>query len=417
MFPTGAVGQASTKGAPGKGAGVSFGRVTTRVSGAMEAFGEFPVSAMVEEMETPGEGQIRMFVTVGGNPVSSNPNTARLDAAFANLEFMVAIDPYINETTRHADVILPPPSPLQKSHYDIALLNFAVHNVANYSAAVLPLDDGQLDEWEIILRLAAVLAGLGHHVDVAEGVTATAAALLGAAVRDEHGVVHGRDVAELLSMSTHHRGPELVLDVMLRSGPFGDGYGARPDGLSLDVLIANPHGVDLGALEAQRVPALLRTPMGKIDMAPAMIVADLARVVDSLDRDWDAGLVLIGRRHVRSNNSWMHNLTVLTKGRNRCTMQIHPDDAARLGIGDGTPARVTSRVGEVVVDAEITDGIRQGVISIPHGFGQNMAGVKLRVASEYRGVNTNVLTDEQFFDPLSGNIALNGVPVTVAAAV
>lgn len=393
-----------------------MGRATSRVSGAAEAFGEFPVTALIEELETPGPGQVRAFVTVAGNPISSNPNSARLDAAIAKLEFMVSIDPYINETTRHADVILPPPSALQKSHYDLALLNFAVHNVANYSAPVLALDEGQLHEWQIVLRLAAVFAGFGHAGSVDAGVEAVAQALLASAARDQHGLVFGRDVAEMLARSRHHSGAELVLDVMLRTGPYGDGYGAAPDGLSLDVLVANPHGVDLGALEPARIPDLLRTPSGKIELTPAMIVADLPRLQRSLDRDWNAGMVLVGRRHVRSNNSWMHNISVLTKGRNRCTLQIHPDDAARLGITHGAATRVTSRVGSVVVDAECTDVIRPGVVSIPHGFGQNLPGVQLRVASEYRGVNTNVLTDEQFYDPLSGNIALNGVPVTVAPA-
>lgn len=416
MFSKGAVGQPSSKGQPGRGRGVKMGRATSRVSGLAEAFGEFPVTALAEEIETPGAGQVRTVVTVAGNPVSSNPNSGRLDAAFASLEFVVSIDPYINETTRHADVILPPPSALQKSHYDLALLNFAVHNVANYSAPVLPLEDGQPHEWEIVLRLAAIFAGLGHDAPVDAGVDGVALALLGSAARDEYSNINGRDPAELLTMSSHHSGPELVLDVMLRTGPYGDGYGSIEDGLTLDVLIANPHGVDLGELQPGRVPANLRTESGKIDVTPTMITQDLPRLEASLSRSWETGIVLVGRRHVRSNNSWMHNINVLTKGRNRCTLQIHPDDAARLGITNGAPTRVTSRVGEVIVDAECTDGIRPGVVSIPHGFGQNMPGVKLRVASEYRGINTNVLTDDQFYDPLSGNIALNGVPVTVAPA-
>jgi anaerobic selenocysteine-containing dehydrogenase len=421
MFPRGAVGQPSTKGTPGTGRGFTMGRVASRVSGLPEALGEFPVTALAEEIETPGEGQVRVLVTLAGNPVASNPNAGRLDAALASLEFMVAVDPYVNETTRHADVILPPPSPLQKSHYDLALLNFAVRNVANYSPAVLALDIGpdgvrQPEEWEILLRLAAVLAGLGLDVDVDGFVVDAARAMLASAARDDHGPVAGRDVDEMEAMLGDRRGPERLLDVMLRTGPYGDAFGARPAGLTLAVLEANPHGVDLGALEPGRVPDLLRTPSGRIELTPPVLVADLDRLQASLTRDWDASMVLVGRRHVRSNNSWMHNLRMLTKGRNRCTMQIHPDDAARLGIGDGAPAQVTSRVGSVVVAAELTDAIRPGVVSIPHGFGQDAPGVRLRVASEYRGVNTNVLTDEYFSDPVSGNIALNGVPVTVGPA-
>lgn len=396
MFAKGAVGQPSTKGTPGQGRGARFGRVVSRVGKRPETFGEFPVSALTEEIETPGEGQVRALITVAGNPVSSNPNATRLDAALASLECMVCVDPYINETTRHADVILPPPSALQKSHYDLALLNFAVHNVANYSPAVLPLDTDDhgvaMNEWEILLRLTAIVSGMGAQADIGPLDDMVAASVAGAAGD------------ELLAEVADRRGPERVLDLMLRTGPYG---------LTLADLEADPHGVDLGPLEPERIPDLLRTPTGKIEALPDLMRDDLARLGQSLDRDWASSLVLVGRRHVRSNNSWMHNVRVLVKGRNRCTLQVHPDDAERLGLTDGAPARVRSRVGEVAIDVEVTDGIRPGVVSIPHGFGQNLPGVRLRVAQEYRGVNTNVLTDDAFADPVSGNIALNGVPVTV----
>ncbi len=414
MFATGAVGQPSTKGQPGSGRGIRFGRAVSRVAERPEAFGEFPVSAFAEEIETSGDGQIRAVITVGGNPVSSNPNADRLDAALASLEFMVAIDPYINETTRHADVILPPPSPLQKSHYDLALLNFAIRNVANYSPAVLPLDEGQLSEGEIMLRLAGLLSSGGVQPDTAAIDEQIARSVAGAAVRDEHGPVHDRDVDDVLDLVADRTGPERILDVMLRTGPYGEGFGADPDGLTLAKLEDAPHGVDLGPLQPDRIPDLLRTPSGRIEAFPDAMRGDVVRLLASLDRDWSESMVLVGRRHVRSNNSWMHNVRTLTKGRNRCTMQIHPDDADRLGLRDGAPANVASRVGEVTIDVEITDGIRPGVVSIPHGFGQNRPGVRLRIAQEYRGVNTNVLTDDEFSDPVSGNIALNGVPVTVA---
>ncbi len=416
LFHKGAAGQPSTKGEPGVGRGFRMARATTRVAGRPEAFGEFPVTALPEEIETAGEGQVRAVVTIGGNPISSNPNAQRLDAAFASLEFMIAVDMYINETTRHADVILPPPSALQKSHYDLALLNFAVRNVANVSLPVLPLDEGQPDEWEILLRLSAVFAGLGPDADITALDDANVRAMLGSAVRDEWSKVHGRDVDELMAELGDRVGPLRMLDIMLRTGPYGDGFDADAEGVNLDTLIDHPHGIDFGPLEGGRIPSMLRTPTGRVDVAPQMFVDDLPRLVESLSRDWDDAMVLVGRRHVRSNNSWMHNIKVLTKGRNRCTMQIHPDDAARLGIVDGGPAKVASRVGEVTITAECTDGIRPGVVSIPHGFGQNMPGVQMKVATEYRGVNTNILTDEQFFDPLSGNIALNGVPVVVSAA-
>ena len=415
MFPMGAVGQPSTKGTPGRGRGVTIGRVVSRAGRRPEAFGEFPVSALTEEIETPGEGQVRAMVTIGGNPVASNPNAGRLDAALASLEFIVSVDPYVNETTRHATVILPPPSALEKSHYDLALLNFAVRNVANYSPAVVAPEPGRPAEWEILLRLAAIASGAGAHADIGPLDDEAARGLAKAAVRDEHGLVHGRDPDELLAMVGDRRGPERLLDLMLRTGPYGDGFGARPGGLTLAVLEANPHGVDLGPLQPDRIPELLRTPSGRIEAVPPMLRDDLGRLEESLGRDWDASMVLVGRRHVRSNNSWMHNVRVLTKGRNRCTLQVHPDDADRLGLVDGAPATVRSRVGQVSVAVEITDGIRPGVVSLPHGFGQNLPGVQLRVAQEYRGVNANVLTDDAFLDPLSGNVALNGVPVTVEA--
>ncbi len=417
MFPKGAAGQPSSKGKPGTGRGFQMGRVTTRVSGLPESLGEFPVTALPEEIETQGEGQIRAMITVAGNPVSSNPNTGRLDAALASLEFMVCIDPYINETTRHADVILPPPSPLQKAHFDIIFLNLVIHNVANYSAPILSLD-GEMDEWEIMLALSSILVGVSAS-DLDEAVTSgdemVARMLLKSAVRDEHGLVFERDIDELMDLVGNKVGPERMLDIMVRTGPYGDGFGTNPDGLTMDVLSEHPHGIDLGALEPGRVPDLLRTPSGKIEVVPDLIRTDLDRLAASLDRDWADSIVLVGRRHVRSNNSWMHNLQILMKGRNRCTMQINPLDAERLGINDGEAATVSSRVGQVMIDAEVTEGIRPGVISIPHGFGQNMPGVKLRVATEYRGVNTNVLTDEYFRDEITGTIALNGVPVTVSA--
>jgi len=417
MFATGAVGQASTKGKPGAGRGFRMGRVKSRVSRAPESFGEFPVGVLAEEIETPGEGQVRAFVSVAGNPVSSNPNSNRLNAALSSLEFMVSVDPYINETTRHADVILPPPTPLQKSHYDYVLLNLAVRNVANYSPAVLPLEESQLPESEILLRLAAVAAGQPANAAVTASLDESAATLmLESSVQDEYSSVAGREIDELKAELDSRRGPERLLDISLRTGPFGDGFGSTPDGLSLKKLEESPHGVDLGALQKHRIPELLRTPDGKIQVVPEMLLPEVERLQQALGRELNGELQLVGRRHIRSNNSWMHNIGVLTSGKNRCTLQIHPDDATRLGVKDGAETRVTSRVGELVVKAECTDVVMRGVVSIPHGFGQHEAGVELRVAREYDGVNTNILTDDEFVDEICGNVALNGVPVTVTPA-
>jgi hypothetical protein len=233
------------------------------------------------------------------------------------------------------------------------LLQFAVRNVANYSPAVLPLDPGQPDEWEVLAR----------------------------------------------------RGPERVLDLMLQAGPYE---------ASLDLLVEHPHGVDFGALEP-RVPEVLQTPSGLIELDHPALMDDLVRLADSIAELGRRGPVLVGRRHLRSNNSWMHNIEVLVKGAARCTLQVHPDDAHRWGLTDGGQARVTSRVGSVVAPVEVTEVVRPGVVSLPHGWGHDAPGAQLGVASRRAGVNSNVLSDDEALDPLSGTSVLNGIPVEVVA--
>jgi anaerobic selenocysteine-containing dehydrogenase len=207
-------------------------------------------------------------------------------------------------------------------------------------------------------------------------------------------------------------GPARLVDFMLRTGPYGDGFGANPGGLTLDALLDAPHGIDFGPLEP-RLPDVLRTPSGMVELAPEPVVADLERLRAALDRPTD-GMRLVGRRDLRSNNSWMHNVEVLVKGKPRCTLHVHPEDAGRLGLADGAEATVSSRAGTVRVPVEVTDAIRPGVVSIPHGWGHDLPGVELSVARRYAGVNTNVLADEELLDPLSGNAVLNGIPVEVA---
>ena len=375
-------------------------RGESRVSGMKGTLGELPVAVMAEEIETPGEGQIRGMVTIAGNPVLSTPNGARLEAALAQLDFMVSVDIYRNETTRHADVILPVPSPLQKPHYDLSLLQLAIRNVANWSEPVLPLDDGQPDEWEVLAKLAMIIQG----VAAADAEPSIADDMTYAAMSDgaDPEIVNAID-------KTGRRGPARIVDFMLRTGPYD---------VTLDDLIDNPHGIDFGALEP-RMPEALRTPSGKIELAPVEVMSDLPRLADAMTAavDPEKPFLLVGRRHVKSNNSWMHNVPVLLKSsKHRCTMQLHPDDAAQLGLADGDPALVTSRVGQVTVPVEITDGIRPGVVSIPHGWGHGDPDVKLRVAQEHAGVNSNILTDELAVDPVSGNSILNGIPVSVARA-
>jgi anaerobic selenocysteine-containing dehydrogenase len=414
MFATAAAGAANTRGTPRYGRGIRLHRRRSRVRGLGETMGELPAACLAEEIDTPGKGQIRAMVTVGGNPVLSTPNSGRLDAALAGLEFMVAVDPYVNETTRHADVILPVPTALQRPHYDLALLQLAVRNVANYSPAVLPLDEGQPDEWHVLARLALVVQGLGAGADPALVDDLVLRTLVEGAVADETSPLAGREVDEILALLGERSGPDRILDFMLRTGPYGEGFGTRPGGLSLDVLLDHPHGVDLGPLEP-RLPDVLRTPSGMVELAPEPLVADVDRLRSALDRP-AGGMRLIGRRDLRSNNSWMHNVEVLVKGRPRCTLHVHPEDASRLGLADGGPASVTSRAGTVTIPAEVTDAIRPGVVSIPHGWGHDLPGVELSVARRYAGVNSNLLADEELVDPVSGNAILNGIPVEVAPA-
>jgi anaerobic selenocysteine-containing dehydrogenase len=417
MFASPVAGGPSTRGRAGSGKGFRIGRGHTRVQQHPEVMGEYPAAALADEILAPGDGRVRALITVAGNPILSTPNSARLDEALATLDFMVSVDIYLNETTRHADVILPSPSPLQRSHYDVALLNFAIRNVANYSAPVLPLDDGQPDEWQILARLGMLFQGVGpDDADPALADTLAIESMVRHAVADANSPVHGRDADELLEALSidGDTGPERVLDFMLRTGPFGDAFGDNPGGASLGLLRDNPHGVDFGAL-APRLHDVLRTPSGRIELNHPALVADVPRLRAAIDTLAARDMVLVGRRHLRSNNSWMHNIEVLVKGKPRCTLHVHPDDAATLGLVNGGHARVSSRVGSVDAAVEVTDAIRPGVVSLPHGWGHGVEGTRLRVASERAGVNSNILSDHEAMDPLSGTSVLNGIPVTVTA--
>ncbi|BBX10596.1 molybdopterin oxidoreductase family protein [Mycolicibacterium aichiense] len=396
---------------PRPGRGFATGRWRSRVSGHPEALSELPAVALAEEIETPGEGQVKAMITIAGNPVLSAPDGARLSEALDGVGFMVSVDPYLNETTRHADVILPPPPPSRAAHYDLALSGAAVRNNARYSPPVLPLPEGRPDECEILARLALIVLGMGPDADPALVDEQVIATTLGKEVADEHSPVAGRSVEELTAMLPEGRGFERRLDMMLRLGPFGDGFGAKPDGLTLQRLKDTPHGVDLGAL-TPRIPEILRTPSGTIELDPEPILADVPRLQAALTSE--PGFLLIGRRHLRSNNSWMHNLPALSGGTNRCTLQIHPDDAARLGLEE--MAVVTGPGGKLEVPVEITDAIRPGVVSLPHGWGHTEPGTRMRVAAQHPGVNVNNLNDGTLLDPLSGTAVLNALPVEVAPA-
>jgi anaerobic selenocysteine-containing dehydrogenase len=414
MFPLAAAGQRNSSGRGGSGKGVITGRWTSRVGGLPESFGELPVAALTEEITTPGKGQVRALVTIAGNPLVSAPDAGALADAVGDLDFMVSIDIYVNETTRHADVILPAPEPLAKAHYDTALYQLAIRSVANWSPAILELEDGRPSEWEVILRLAAIAAGQGPDADIEAWDDLVIQTLIAREVALAGSPIEGRDAGEIAEALAERRGPERLIDFLVRVGPFGEGFGADPDGLTLEKLEANPHGIDMGAMR-QRLPEVLRTASGKIELAPETIVADIPRLEAELGHAINGQMVLVGRRQLRSNNSWMHNLPALVKGKDTCTIQVHPDDAERLGLAEGGHARVTSASGELVVPVEITDEIMPGVVSIPHGWGHDVAGNRMAVAAEHAGVNSNLIAPIDVDVP-SGNAVLNGIPVEVVAA-
>lgn len=366
----------------------SIGGYSSRVRGLPAFAGEYPVACLAEEILTPGESQIKAMVIGAGNPVVTTPNTEQLERAFSQLDFVVSVDFYISETSHHADIILPPVTPLERDHYDVVFHNFAVRNYATYSEAVVNIDDNQLTDWQIYLSLAERLDRL-----------------------------NGKSTAHYQSL--WQKQPQGVIDDLLKSGQYGAHASANASGkegynLSLDKLKAHPHGIDLGPLQSA-LPNAIFHENKKIDLDFDYFMPDIARVkTHFFDRMRNENqMVLIGRRHIKTNNSWLHNSPRMVKGNNRCTLQLHPVDAAKYQVQEGDRVKVTSRVGHVQVEAEITDSIMPGVVSIPHGWGHNKKGIKLGVASQYPGVNTNILTDEMQVDTLSGNGVLNGVPVSL----
>ena len=369
------------------------------------------MSVLAEEIDTPaepgGSGQVRALITIAGNPLVSTPNSGRLERAVEGLDFMLAIDIYVNETTRHADVILPAPEPLEKSHYDMAFYQLSARNIANFSPAVFERDAPA--EWELYMRLAGVIAGQGPNGDVAMFDDMVIQTLIQREVGTETSAVAGRDPGELLEALEPRRGPERVLDFLLRTGPYGDGFGADPDGLTLDLLEQSPHGIDLGPL-SPRIPEMLRTPSGKVELAPEPIVADMDRLRAALARERNGGMVLIGRRQLRSNNSWMHNLPALVKGKESCTLHIHPDDAERLGLADGGSALVRSAAGAVEAPVEVTDGIMPGVVSIPHGWGHDADG-----RADGRGLGTCRREQQRAGGRDAGGPAVRATPCSTAS--
>jgi anaerobic selenocysteine-containing dehydrogenase len=428
-----AVGNATTRGAPGRGRGLRLGRRSTRARGRPGVLGELPAVALAEEIDTPSAdgSRLRALLTVAGNPVLTVPGGPRLSRALAGLDAMVSVDAYLNETTRHAHVVLPAPSPLTRPHHDPAFATFSVRNVVRYDEPVLPPEPGERSEADTLLALAALgtaLASGGPVPDVDTADDAVAGLLAARLVADEGSRAHGRDPAQLLAAVAPRRREARVMDLLLRAGPYGDGFGAEPDGLTLEEVLANPSGVDLGPLRP-RLPEVLRTPTGRIELAPEVLLGELVRAAAVLDelvssqaphpRVPPGTLLLVGRRQVRSNNSWMHNLPSLAGGSTRCTVLVHPADAAERGLADGQPVLVrpagngapdAAAVADLVV--EISDRVAPGVVSVPHGWGHRDPAVRLGVAVADPGSNVNAVTPD-VVDPLAATAVLNGVPVLV----
>lgn len=412
LFAQAAAFAANTQGQPGRGRGVATGRHHSRVSGAPEVFGELPIVKLAEEIETPGPGQVRAAIVMSANPVLSAPGGARLAQALQGLDFMVSLDIYCNETSRLADVILPGLSPLEEGHYDVPFPQLSWRNQARYSGPVFAPPVGQPAEWQSLLRLIAIVQGRGAGADL----QALDDALLADDLRRQ-GLADAGPVLQVLKPWT---GPERLVDLALRSGPYGAGWGegsGKPGGLTLARVADAEGGIDLGAL-APRLPGLLRTPSGRIDIAHPLLLADLPRARAELQTSAPAGdqLSIIGRRDTRSNNSWMHNLPTLAKGPERCTLQLHPDDAQRLGLADGATALLSGRQGSISAPVEISDRVRPGVACLPHGWGHDLPGARLTLAAQRPGANLNAVLDDDLIDPLSGNAVLSGVAVRIAPA-
>jgi anaerobic selenocysteine-containing dehydrogenase len=407
MFAKSAAFASNTTGKPGIGKGVTTGRHFARVSGAPEVFGELPITCIAEEIETAGPQQIRVLFTVATNPVLSSPNGPRLAAALDTLDFMVSMDIYLNETTRHADVILPGLSPLEDFHYDLAFPQLSWRNHARYSPPVLARTDGAPEEWQTLLKLAAIVRG--------EGAQADANALDDAQFAEDAQRLAGAQAAAVIRATSGLKGPQRLLEVALRTGPYGDSFGMKPEGLTLAKVMASNSvgGIDLGELQP-RIPEMLRTPSGKVELAPPALLADLARPAADLARA-APDLVIIGRRDVRTNNSWMHNLPTLAKGPFRCTALVHPDDAQRLKLQDGAMAHIASGPRSIQAQVQISAEMMPGVVSLPHGWGHDLPGARLQLAAQRPGANLNALLDDQLRDPLSGNAVLGGVAITMQA--
>jgi anaerobic selenocysteine-containing dehydrogenase len=382
----------------------AFGRWRSRVRGAPEVLNQVPCSCLAEEIDTPGDGQVHALFTIAGNPVISTPDSARLEAALPLLDCMISVDNYVNETTRFAHVILPGPSPLETPHFDDLLWGWAVGSATKWSDALYATPPDTVPEEEVLARLGWYCAGGTDDTFDYDA--------LDDGWFDVFCRIYGLDPAEI-GPRYDHGGPERMIDLQVRMGPWGDRYGEVPGGLTLDGIQQAEHGIDLGPL-VPRAAEMVGTPSGRIELAHEYLFDDLSRLRSALDRP-RSSLVLVSRRHLRSKNSFLHNIDVLVKGRDRCTLLVHPDDAALRRLADGETARVTSEAGSVDVAVEITDEMMPGVVCLPHGWGHDRPGTRMAVANAHAGVNNNLLAPAHLVDRLSGNAVVNGIPVEVEA--
>ncbi|MBV5245011.1 molybdopterin-dependent oxidoreductase [Mycolicibacterium sp. PAM1] len=391
------------------GPGWRFGRFHSRVRRVPEVLGQFPVSCLAEEIDTPGDGQIRGLITVAGNPVISAPGSRRLDAALSGLDAMISVDNWLNETSRHAHVVLPGLSPLERAHCDDLYWMYSVASCVKWTEPVFPTRPDRPQEWEILLRLAgAVLGTAVPDVDVRAMDDLYSQGIIHTACQADDTPLSGRDPGEVFE-ALDGVGPERMTDLGIRVGPWGDDLGRRPGGLTLDEVRRHPDGLRLAELEGGRLPDVLTTPSRRIELLHPLLEADIPRLVSRIDRGRD-DLVLTSRRHLRSNNSWMHNVAALMRGKDRCTLLIHPDDALRHDVADGGQVEVSTTEGSIVVVAEVSDEMMPGVVCLPHGWGHGIDGTRLAVANAHPGVNSNLLSPPALVDVPSNTQVVNGVP-------
>ncbi|BBY29081.1 molybdopterin-dependent oxidoreductase [Mycolicibacterium sediminis] len=395
--------------------GWTFGRFRSRVRGVPEVLGQFPVSCLAEEIDTPGDGRIRGLITVAGNPVVSAPASRRLEDALPRLDAMISIDNWLNETTRHAHVVLPGLSPLERPHSDDLYWAYSTASCLKWSDPVFAAPPDRPAEWEILVRLAGSMFGTpvpDVDVDAVDDLyVGGMIAMLGARPESP---LHGREPLEVLA-ELSGRGPERLVDLGIRLGPWGDGVGVRPDGLTLAEVRRHPDGLRLEELDGGRLTEVVTTPSGTVELFHAHLADDVPRLVARMDRP-TPDLVLTSRRHLRSNNSWLHNVPGLVRGRERCTLLMHSADADRIGLRSGDVAEISTTEGELSVAVEVGDEMMPGVVSLPHGWGHGRSGTRLAVANDHPGVNANLLNPPDLVDVPSNTQVVNGVPCRVRRA-